>query len=137
MHRRVIEIFGVFLSLFLLTSCARAEEGFLGTTWRWQSTLSKDNTSLKPEVPENYTLTFAGDGTVNARVDCNRMGGTFLRDGPSLTIRLTHGTLAMCPPGSFDSEFKQEVSEVRHMVLDGNTLRLELGGERATMTFAH
>jgi heat shock protein HslJ len=137
MHRRGLEVAAICLPLLIVALHARAGEDFLGTTWKWQNTLWKDNTSLKPEVPENYTLTFAGDGTVNARVDCNLMGGTYLQDGPSLTIRLTQGTLAMRPPGSFDGEFKQEVSEVRHMVLDGNTVRLELGGERATMTFAH
>jgi heat shock protein HslJ len=137
MHRRVIEVSAVSLSLFIVASCARPEEGFLGTTRRWQSTLLEDNISLKPEVSENYTLTFAADGTVNARVDCNLMGGTYLRDGASLTIQLTHGTLAMCPPGSLDTEFKRQISEVRRMVLDGNTLRLDLAGDRATMTFAH
>jgi heat shock protein HslJ len=134
MRRNSIAMLAVLL---FVRSCAHAEEGFLGTTWRWQSTLSKNNTALRPEVPENYTLTFAADDTVNARVDCNQMGGTFLRDGPSLSIQLTHGTLAMCPPGSLDTKFKRQISEVRHMLLDGNTLRLDLAGDRATMTFAH
>jgi heat shock protein HslJ len=138
MHKRFIEIIAVFLSLFLITLSAwAAEEDFVATTWRWQSTLSKDGTSLKPEAPENYTLIFDGDGTVNARADCNQMAGTFLRTGASLTIQLTHGTLAMCPPGSLDTEFKRQISEVRQVVFDGNSLRLNLAGDRATMIFAH
>ncbi len=53
-----------------------------------------DDTSFAPDDSSRATLTFHSDGTVSARVDCNQMGGTYKRDGASIAIKLTHGTLA-------------------------------------------
>ena len=65
-------------------------------TWHWQRTLMNDDTSLAPDDPSRATLTFHGDGTVSAHLDCNQMGGTYKRDGASIANKLTHGTRAMC-----------------------------------------
>ncbi len=110
---------------------------FVGTTWHWKHTLINDDTSFVPDDPSQYTLTFRDDGTVSARVDCNQMGGTYERDGRSITIELTHGTRAMCPPESLDAEFERQISEVRQMIMTGAALHFDLAGHRGTMTFTH
>jgi len=125
------------LSLFAAPTWAGGYiEEFLDINWYWQRTLLNDDNSFTPGVPENFSLTFNEDGTVNAQVDCNRMGGTYARDEPSLTIDLAFSTRAMCPPESLDGEFKRQINEVRQMVLDGENLHLDLAGHRGTMTFS-
>ena len=113
------------------------KENLTGTTWHWQRTLMNDDTSFAPDDPWRYTLTFHSDGTVSARVDCNHMGGIYKRDGVSITVELTHGTLAMCPPDSLDIEFKREIKEVRQMVFAEGALHFDLAGHRGTMTLSH
>ena len=104
-------------------------------TWRWQRTLMNDDTSVTPEDPSRYTITFHDDDTVSARVDCNQMGGTYKLAGASISIDLTHGTRAMCPPESFDMEFQREISEVRQVVFDKGQLHFDLVHHRGTMSF--
>jgi para-nitrobenzyl esterase len=139
---RVAVAAGVLVASALpLVAGGDSEDGGLneltGTTWYWQRTLLNDDTSFAPDDPSRYTLTFQDDGTVSARVDCNRMGGTYKRDGASITIELTHGTRAMCPPDSLDIEFQRELSEVRQMVFAGGAPHFDLAGHRGTMTFIH
>ena len=98
-------------------------------------TLMNDDTSFATDDPSRYTLTFHSDGTVSAGVDSNRMGGTYKRNGASIAVELTHGTRAMCPPDSLDTEFQREISEVRQMVLTGGALHFDLAGHRGTMSF--
>jgi len=139
MRRCIYRIFAVFIVLFMLTLSARASseiEDFISITWYWQRTLLNDDTVFTPAQPAQYTLTFHDDGTVAAQVDCNRMGGVFVREHSSLSIELTHGTRAMCPPDSLDAEFQRQLSEVRQMVFESNALHLELAGHRGAMNFA-
>ena len=94
------------------------KENLAGTTWHWQRTLMNDDTSFAPDDPSRTTLTFHGDSTVSARLDCNQMGGTYKRDGASIANKLTHGTRDVCSPDSLDMEFQREISEVRQMVFN-------------------
>ncbi len=139
---RVVVAAGVLVvSALPLVAGGVSEDGGLndltGTTWHWQRTLMNDDTSFAPDDPSSYTLTFHSDVTVSARVDCNQMGGTYKRDGASITIELTHGTRAMCPPDSLDIEFQREISKVREMVFADGALHFDLAGHRGTMTFIH
>ena len=122
-----------------LVAGGNSEDGGLtdlpGTTWHWQRTLMNDDISFAPDDPSHFTLTFHNDATVSARVDCNRMGGVYKRDGASITIELTHGTRALCPPDSLDIEFQREIGEVRQMVFADGALHFDLVGHRGTMTF--
>ena len=138
MLRRIYRVFVVSIVLFILTLSTWASseiEDFIGITWYWQRTLLNDDTVFTPAQPAQYTLTFHDDDTIAAQVDCNRMGGTFVREHSSLSIELTHGTRAMCPPDSLDTEFQRQIYEVRQMVFDGNALHLDLTGHRGTMSF--
>ena len=145
MNFRLAELLGVvavgmlFASPPPLMAGGNSEDGGLndltGTTWHWRGTLMNDDTSFAPEDTSRFTLTFHGDGTVSAGVDCNRMGGAYQRDGASIAIELTHGTRAMCAPDSLDMEFQREIGEVRQMVFTGGALHFDLAGHRGTMSF--
>ncbi len=139
---RIFVAAGVLVASALsLVAGGDSEDGGLndltGTTWHWQRTLMNDDTLFAPDDPSRYTLRFHSDATVSARVDCNQMGGIYKRDGASITIELTHGTRAMCPPDSLDIEFQREISEARQMVFADGALHFDLAGHRGTMTFIH
>lgn len=106
-----------------------------GVTWRWERTLMNDDTVISPEDPSLYTIMFHDDGTVSARVDCNQMGGTYKLEGASISIDLTHGTRAMCPPESLDVEFQGQINDVRQLVFAETKLHFYLAYHRGTMRF--
>ncbi len=148
MNYRLATLLGVVVAAGMLVASAAPlvaggnseDDGsnyFTGTTWHWRRTLMNDDTSFAPDDPSRYTLTFHGDGAVSAGVDCNRMGGTYKRDGASIAIELTHGTRAMCAPDSLDMEFQREIGEVRQMAFTGGALHFDLAGHRGTMSFNH
>ncbi len=98
---RIVVAAGMLVASALpLVAGGDSEDGGLndltGTAWHWQRTLMNDDTSFAPDDPSRYTLTFHSDGAVSARVDCNRMGGTYKRDGASIAMKPGHGTRAMC-----------------------------------------
>ncbi len=137
---RIVVTAGMFVASTLPLVAGGDSEGggsndLTGTTWHWQRTLMNDDTSFAPDDPSRYSLTFHSDGTGSAGVDCNRMGGTYKRSGASIAVELTHGTRAMCPPDSLDTEFQREISEVRQMVFTGGELHFDLAGHRGTMSF--
>jgi len=108
----------------------------IGGVWQWKHTLLNDDSRFTPLNSASYTLEFRDDGSVHAKVDCNRMSGNFERNGAKLKIDLLLGTRAMCPPDSLDGEFERQIGEVRQKVLDGDMLHLDLEGHRGTMSFA-
>lgn len=56
---------------------------------------------LVPDVPGHYTLSFAADGTLSARIEGNRGRGTWSSPSPGqLTLGALATTRALCPPGS-------------------------------------
>jgi len=139
---RIIATAGVLVApaLSLVAGGDSEDGGFTdlpGTTWLWQRTQMNDDTSFAPDDPSRYTLSFHSDATISARVDCNRMGGIYKRDGASISIELTHGTRALCPPNSLDIEFQREIGEVRQMVFADGALHFDFAGHRGTMIFIH
>jgi heat shock protein HslJ len=57
------------------------------------------------DTPENYTLTFNDDGTVNIKADCNNAIGSYTDDGSNLSVEVGPTTLAACPPESRSEDF--------------------------------
>jgi len=76
-----------------------------GTSWQLVKFLGGDDKILTPDDKGKYTVTFGSDGSVSARIDCNRGRGTWKSSGPN---QLEFGpmalTRAMCPPGSLHDQ---------------------------------
>ena len=70
-----------------------------GITWMWTG-FTDPVQQFNVENPENYTLTFQGDGTVAIKADCNDAMGSYTLDGSSIKIEVGPMTMAACPPGS-------------------------------------
>ena len=80
-----------------------ADPDLVDITWEW---VRRDpNGSAGSEItidnPENYTLLFNADGTLNATLDCNTGSGMYATQAPdSIFMELGPTTLAACAPES-------------------------------------
>jgi heat shock protein HslJ len=80
-------------------------------------------------------VTFAGDGTVSVKADCNMKGGTYQLNDRALAIIITHSTMAMCPEESLEDRFVRDLTgAVIWFVKDGD-LYLDIKYDTGTMRF--
>jgi len=93
-----------------------------GTSWQLVRFQGGDDTVLTPDDGSKYTLTFASDGTVAARIDCNRGRGTWTSVAPGrLELGPLASTRAFCgPPSMHDRIVKQWASVRSYLVKDGH-----------------
>jgi heat shock protein HslJ len=86
-----------------------------------------DDKVLTPDDSAKYTIAFGTDGSVSARVDCNRGRGTWKSSGPN---QLQFGPLALtraaCPPGSLHDRIVKDWEFVRSYTLKNGHLFLAL-----------
>jgi para-nitrobenzyl esterase len=91
---------------------APAELG--GTSWQLVRFQGSDDSSLTPDDRAKYTIAFATDGRLTARIDCNRGRGTWKSSGRN---QIQFGPLAltraMCPPGSLHDQIVKNWKFVR------------------------
>jgi len=98
-----------------------------GTSWQLVKFESSDDTTLTPDDPTKYTIEFAADGQLIARIDCNRGHGTWKSSGPS---QIEFGpmalTRALCPPGSLHDQIVKQWGNIRSYVIRDGHLFLAL-----------
>jgi len=120
------------LILLCVAGCAKlappASVGDLaGTSWQLISFRGGDDTVLVPDDKAKYTLAFAADGSLSARIDCNRGRGTWKASPPSqLELSLLALTRAMCPPHSLHDRIVKQWPFVRSYVIKDGRLFLSL-----------
>lgn len=107
-----------------------------GTTWQWLRTEYSDDSVVEAADPSRYTLTFNADGSLAARVDCNRGMGSYTADDVSLTLGPLATTRMMCPPDSQDSEFTKHLDGVVSYLIEDGLLHLALRYDTGIMVFA-
>ena len=104
-----------------------AAAGLGDTSWQLVRFQGSDDKLLTPDDPVKYTIAFATDGSVSARIDCNRGRGTWKSSGPN---QLQFGPLAltraMCPPGSLHDRMVKDWEFVRSYILKDGYLFLAL-----------
>ena len=135
--RRLVLLVGslaLFACAQMLPQSAAAALG--GTSWQLVRFQGGDGTVLTPDDRSKYTLAFAADGVVNARIDCNRGRGGWKSAGPS---QLEFGpmaiTRAQCPPGSLHDQIVKQLPHVRSYVLKDGRLFLSLMADGGTYEF--
>jgi heat shock protein HslJ len=107
-----------------------------GINWQWTSVTdqSTSQTTTVP-TPQQYTLAFNTDGTVNGIADCNSFTGTYSQAN-GLSIKITTMTMAACPEGSLEQQFIQLLDSVAAGGPDGSAnLALETAGGAQRMLF--
>ena len=91
---------------------------------------------LTPDDGTKYTLSFAADGVMSARIDCNRARAGWTSPSPG---RLEFGpmaaTRAQCPPGSLHDHLMKQLPYVRSYLVKGGRLYLSLMADGGTFEF--
>jgi heat shock protein HslJ len=102
--------------------------------WKWIATVTPVK-RIACTHPDVYTLAFLPDSTVRVVIDCNRGSGNYHIDGKSIRIGPVATTRMMCPPGSMDTVFGQEIDAARSWFVQSDTLMLDLMADSGTMRF--
>jgi heat shock protein HslJ len=105
------------------------------TVWAWQGTQMKDGRRIAPDAPERYSLDFQPGGQVSVRADCNRGRASYRLDDTALTLGPIALTKMMCPPGSRDAEFLEQLAAVTRQTTRGDELVLTLRNDAGSMRF--
>ncbi|HRW06078.1 MAG TPA: amidase family protein, partial [Caldilineaceae bacterium] len=104
--------------------------------WLWVS-FSDPVAQFDIEMPENYTVAFNSDGTVNIKADCNNASGSYTADDDgSLSIEIGPMTLAACPPESRSEEFVQNLGFVTGFFFEDGFLYLDTMADGGTFQLA-
>ena len=113
-------------------------QGLSGPVWQWVQTLYSDDRKVVPENPENYIVQFQEDGTVSVTADCNQKGGAYsISPGKkTISIEITHSTMAFCPEGSLEDEFVKGLSAAAIYFIKDGDLYIDLKYDSGTMKFS-
>jgi heat shock protein HslJ/membrane-bound inhibitor of C-type lysozyme len=107
-----------------------------GTSWQLVRFQGGDGKVVMPDDGSKYTLAFAADGTIAARIDCNRGRGSWKSSAPSqLELGPLALTRAMCPPQSMDSQLIKHWSYIRSYVVRNGHLFLSLMADGGNYEF--
>lgn len=105
-------------------------------TWQWVS-LTDPLQQVEIANPENYTLTFNADGSLNVVADCNQANATFTADDSgSLSITPGPTTLALCPDDGQGERFVQNLGFVSNFFLEGGYLYMDMMADGGTFKLA-
>ncbi len=120
-HRSLIVLVALTVA-FAAAACSSSSSSpsaagsTLEGTWQWTASTEAvpASQSVVPD-PENYTITFASDGTYTGKADCNQIAGTYTVDGSNLTIAPGPSTLAFCGEASLDAHLSGRAGQGRHL----------------------
>ena len=104
--------------------------------WKWQHTAYNNDTRVVPADPSRYTILLMPEGHLSVKLDCNAGGGRYRLNGSTLTLEVTHATMAACPPESLDRRFMKDLAAVRIAFIRDGDLYLDLMYDSGTMKFA-
>jgi heat shock protein HslJ len=102
--------------------------------WRWVATVTPVE-RIVPSDPGRYTVEFLPDSTARVLLDCNRGSGAYHVAGKSIRVGPVAATRMMCPPGSLDAKFGQQLDAARTWFMRGDTLMIDLFADSGTMQF--
>jgi heat shock protein HslJ len=104
-------------------------------SWQWERFTSGDGSEIIVADPNQYTIIFREDGSVEIKADCNNALGTYKTKDSSLKIALGPTTLAECGEGSLYNQYLINLENVATYVLDGGKLYLNLKADAGDMIF--
>ena len=107
-----------------------------GINWQWISVTDQSTGEITTvPSPQQYTLVFNTDGTINGVADCNTFTGKYSQEN-GMNIKITSMTRAACPEGSLDQQYIQLLESVAAGGPDGSgNLALETAGGAQRMVF--
>ncbi len=78
------------------TTTAEVDERLTASNWVWSKTEINDGRVLEPSTPGAFILSFAKDGTVRLKTDCNSFSGMYTATLTSVKISSLGGTEMAC-----------------------------------------
>ncbi len=138
---RILLTIGLCVGLIFLAACTSSAKStqtasITGILWQWTSVTNQTTkeTTTVPS-PENYTITFNDDGTLDGKADCNTFTGKYSQEnGFSITLGAT--TMMYCGDASLDQQYLQLLGSVAAGGPDGaGNLALETAGGEQRMLF--
>jgi heat shock protein HslJ len=134
-------IFVLLGVLMLAVACAQATtstpaDSITGIVWQWTSVTNQTTkeTTTVPN-PENYTITFNNNDTLEGKADCNTFSGTYSQEN-GFSIKLGATTMMYCGDASLDQQYLQLLGGVAAGGPDGQgNLALETAGGEQRMIF--
>ena len=121
-------------------ACAQVPEGepvgLVGPTWQLVSFKGGDGRVEMPIDKSQYQLQFNANGSVFARLDCNRGNGTWKSSGPNqIEFGPMATTRAMCPPGWLQDHVPKQLYSIRSYAIRDGHLFLSLIADGGTYEF--
>jgi heat shock protein HslJ len=121
---------------FLKVPAIQGATEFGGTSWQLVKFQGGNDETLRPDDKAKYTIAFATNGRVTARIDCNRGMGTWKSSGRN---QIQFGpmalTRAMCPPGSLHDQIAKNWRFVRSYIIKDGHLFLSLMADGGVYEF--
>jgi para-nitrobenzyl esterase len=118
------------IAVVVLALAARAgaqTEGLGGTSWQLVKIHNADGTSVHPDDPNKYTLAFEADGSLVARLNCNRGHGTWKSTAPGqIELGAMALTRMMCLHPWLSDRIAKDWTSVQSYKIEDGRLRLRL-----------
>lgn len=103
--------------------------GLAGTDWRLIEIQSMDDAQgvTRVATPDSYIISFAPDGQVAVKLDCNRGTGRWQSDGTAtLRVGPLATTKALCPPPSLGERLAVQLDGVRSYLVEDGRFNMSL-----------
>ncbi|MCL2110131.1 META domain-containing protein [Microgenomates group bacterium] len=104
--------------------------------WLWIRTVADNDAEVKPRKADAFILSFALDGSLITRTDCNGGRGTYEVRGKRIAISPLISTLMFCN-NSQEGDFNNQLQNVSSVEIKNGMMMIGLGGslENWTMEF--
>lgn len=133
--RRPLFTIAALAALFALAGC-QVGDSLAGPTWQWTAVQHNPPIEAVAPVPQDYTIEFLTDGTVNIKADCTKLTGTYIIGVPvDVSIHVPTTATAACGDASLDTIFLESLGRVASYATGGGALQLEFADDAGTMQF--
>ena len=125
LHRSIST--AVVAVLALVAPAGAQTQELANTSWQLVQVHNADGTTVRPDDPAKYTLEFDADGSLVARLNCNRGHGTWKSASPGqLELGVMAVTMAACLPPSLDTRMGKDLGAVHSYAIENGHLHLNL-----------
>lgn len=120
----------------VVPSLARQDQPLAGTAWQLVRFEGGDGKVVTPAQRDRYTLDFAANGSLAARIDCNRGRGVWKSSSaPQLALSVPVMTRAFCGAGSMHDQLVKHLPLIRSFVIRDGHLFLSLQADGGIYEF--
>lgn len=138
---RFVTLLAYLMFTLLIAACTQAAistptDSIQDIVWQWTSATNKTtNETTTVSNPENYTIIFRTDGTLDGKADCNTFSGTYTQEN-DFSIKLGASTMMYCGDASMDQQYLELLGSVAAGGPDGEGgFALETAGGEQRMLF--